>query len=68
MVVIVSNVQVSKKSDFILKKYLATWAKSFTKLLSFNQTQYERLIHLDSDATLLRVCYSVHRASFYSSY
>lgn len=32
-----------------------TWAESFTKLLAFNQTQYERVIHLDSDSTLLQV-------------
>jgi alpha-N-acetylglucosamine transferase len=28
------------------------WADSYTKLLAFNQTQYNRLIHLDSDSTL----------------
>jgi alpha-N-acetylglucosamine transferase len=28
------------------------WADSYTKLLAFNQTQYSRLIHLDSDSTL----------------
>ncbi|KHN94430.1 glycosyltransferase family 8 protein [Metarhizium album ARSEF 1941] len=28
---------------------------SFTKLLVFNQTQYERVLHLDSDATVLRL-------------
>jgi hypothetical protein len=28
------------------------WADSYTKLLAFNQTQYERVIHLDSDSTL----------------
>jgi alpha-N-acetylglucosamine transferase len=32
-----------------------TWADSFTKLLAFNQTQYERVISLDSDANVLRV-------------
>ncbi|KAG9512321.1 nucleotide-diphospho-sugar transferase, partial [Aureobasidium melanogenum] len=30
-----------------------TWADSFTKLLAFNQTQYERVISLDSDANVL---------------
>ncbi|KAF4555999.1 Glucose N-acetyltransferase-like protein 1 [Elsinoe fawcettii] len=30
-----------------------TWAESFTKLLAFNQTQYKRVLSLDSDATLL---------------
>ncbi|KAL6722171.1 hypothetical protein ACLMJK_001278 [Lecanora helva] len=32
----------------------ATWAESFTKLLAFNQTQYKRVLHLDSDATVLQ--------------
>ena len=32
-----------------------TWAESYTKLLAFNQTQYERVLALDSDATLLKV-------------
>jgi len=34
----------------------ATWGESFTKLLAFNQTQYERVISLDSDANVLKVC------------
>lgn len=33
----------------------ATWGDSFTKLLAFNQTQYERVISLDSDANVLQV-------------
>ncbi|RYP67248.1 hypothetical protein DL771_007337 [Monosporascus sp. 5C6A] len=32
----------------------ATWAESFTKLLAFNQTQYQRVLNLDSDATILQ--------------
>lgn len=32
-----------------------TWAASFTKLLAFNQTQYKRVLSLDSDATVLQV-------------
>ncbi|KAE8422775.1 nucleotide-diphospho-sugar transferase [Aspergillus pseudocaelatus] len=32
----------------------ATWAKSYTKLLAFNQTQYDRVLSLDSDATILQ--------------
>lgn len=36
----------------------ATWGDSFTKLLAFNQTQYERVISLDSDANVLQVMYS----------
>lgn len=31
-----------------------TWAAGFTKWLAFNQTQYKRVITLDSDATILR--------------
>lgn len=30
------------------------WAQGFTKLLAFNQTDYKRVLSLDSDATLLR--------------
>lgn len=33
-----------------------TWAESYTKLLAFNQTQYARVLQLDSDSTLLQVC------------
>lgn len=31
-----------------------TWAESFTKLLAFNQTQYKRVLNLDSDSTVLQ--------------
>ncbi|KAH6984562.1 nucleotide-diphospho-sugar transferase [Ilyonectria sp. MPI-CAGE-AT-0026] len=31
-----------------------TWADSFTKLLAFNQTQYDRVLSLDSDGTILQ--------------
>ncbi|KAM5543497.1 hypothetical protein V8D89_002748 [Ganoderma adspersum] len=31
-----------------------TWSDSYTKLLAFNQTQYARVLALDSDATLLQ--------------
>ncbi|KAF2005410.1 glycosyltransferase family 8 protein [Amniculicola lignicola CBS 123094] len=31
-----------------------TWQDSYTKLLAFNQTQYKRVISLDSDATVLQ--------------
>lgn len=40
-----------------------TWSESFTKLLAFNQTQYERVIILDSDANVLQVStafYALH--------
>ncbi len=33
---------------------VATWADSYTKLLAFNQTQYARVLALDSDAALLQ--------------
>jgi alpha-N-acetylglucosamine transferase len=33
----------------------ATWADSFTKLLAVNQTQYRRVLSLDSDGTVLQV-------------
>ncbi|KAI5463600.1 nucleotide-diphospho-sugar transferase [Mariannaea sp. PMI_226] len=32
----------------------ATWADSFTKLLAFNQTQYSRVLSIDSDSILLQ--------------
>ena len=32
----------------------ATWAESYTKLLAFNQTDYQRILHLDSDSTVLQ--------------
>ncbi|KAK9251623.1 nucleotide-diphospho-sugar transferase [Lipomyces tetrasporus] len=32
----------------------ATWAEGFTKLLAFNQTQYDRVLSLDSDSTVLQ--------------
>ncbi|CZR39384.1 hypothetical protein FPRO06_03011 [Fusarium proliferatum] len=31
-----------------------TWADSYTKLLAFNQTQYSRVLSIDSDSTLLQ--------------
>jgi hypothetical protein len=31
----------------------STWAESYTKLLAFNQTQYSRVLNLDSDSTVL---------------
>lgn len=31
-----------------------TWADSYTKLLAFNQTQYSRVLSLDSDSTILK--------------
>ncbi|KAL3491831.1 nucleotide-diphospho-sugar transferase [Aspergillus germanicus] len=31
-----------------------TWKESYTKLLVFNQTQYKRVLHLDSDAAILQ--------------
>ena len=34
--------------------HTATWAESYTKLLAFNQTDYHRILHLDSDGTALQ--------------
>lgn len=41
----------------------ATWKDSYTKLLAFNQTQYKRVLSLDSDATVRKVssCQIFHR-------
>ncbi|KAF5561192.1 GNT1 alphan-acetylglucosamine transferase [Fusarium phyllophilum] len=33
----------------------ATWADSYTKLLAFNQTNYDRVLSIDSDSLLLQV-------------
>lgn len=33
---------------------LATWADSYTKLLAFNQTKYDRVLSIDSDSLLLQ--------------
>jgi hypothetical protein len=38
----------------LIRGIAATWSQSFTKLLAFNQTQYKRVLSLDSDATLLQ--------------
>ena len=46
------------KAPTILTMAIATWAESYTKLLAFNQTQYDRVLSLDSDSTVLQVCCS----------
>jgi alpha-N-acetylglucosamine transferase len=38
----------------------STWAESYTKLLAFRQTQYKRVVALDSDATLRNVNIFLH--------
>lgn len=38
-----------------VEKGESTWTDSFTKLLAFNQTQYKRVMSLDSDATVRTV-------------
>ena len=38
----------------LTKSVIETWAESFTKLLAFNQTQYSRVLSLDSDSVLLQ--------------
>jgi len=42
------KVQINHRGD-------STWRQSYTKLLAFNQTQYKRVISLDSDAVVQRV-------------
>ncbi|KAJ5383463.1 hypothetical protein N7517_001374 [Penicillium concentricum] len=41
------EIQINSGSD-------VTWSKSCTKLLAFNQTEYDRVLNLDSDATILQ--------------
>jgi len=38
----------------------STWRDSFVKLLAFNMTQYERVLSLDSDSTVMKVCYPLY--------
>lgn len=40
---------------FFTYMLIATWAESYTKLLAFNQTQYDRVLSLDSDSTVLQI-------------
>lgn len=40
--------------DRLIASNSATWADSYTKLLAFNQTQYDRVLSLDSDSTILQ--------------
>ena len=47
--------QGDKNNDLWLIEGEATWAESYTKLLAFNQTQYDRVLNLDSDSTVLQV-------------
>ncbi|KAK1448576.1 glucose N-acetyltransferase [Colletotrichum cuscutae] len=42
------------RQELTWSSYLATWADSFTKLLAFNQTKYDRVLSIDSDSTLLQ--------------
>jgi len=42
-------------NDYRLIEDKATWTESYTKLLAFNQTQYDRVLNLDSDSTVLQV-------------
>ena len=43
-------------------RWYHSWGDSFTKLLTFNQTAYKRVVHLDSDATVLQVGVVLPRA------
>lgn len=38
----------------ILRAEAATWPESYTRLLAFNQSEYQRVLHLDSDSTVLQ--------------
>ncbi|KAM3420036.1 hypothetical protein BST61_g3346 [Cercospora zeina] len=40
--------------DSTLEEQDLTWADGLTKLLAFNQTQYKRVLSLDSDGTILQ--------------
>ena len=45
-----------RQSQNSAKTILPTWAERYTKLLAFNQTQYDRITSLTlSDSTVLRV-------------
>jgi alpha-N-acetylglucosamine transferase len=48
-------VKIQFEADFA-RSPLVGWPKSYTKLLAFNLTEYDRVLHLDSDATVLQVC------------
>jgi alpha-N-acetylglucosamine transferase len=48
-------VKIQFEADFGMSP-LVGWSKSYTKLLAFNLTEYDRVLHLDSDATVLWVC------------
>jgi len=37
-----------------------TWTETFARLLAFNQTQYDRVVSLDSDANVLQVTYVLY--------
>lgn len=42
----------------------SAWRESFTKLRAFNMTGFKRVLSLDSDATVLKVCRSFLPSSF----
>ena len=54
-IVSVALLECLERCRSVLIKYaIATWAESYTKLLAFNQTQYDRVLSLDSDSSLLQ--------------
>ena len=55
MTVCVQGPELSQKVNDWLIAGKATWTESYTKLLAFNQTQYDRVLSLDSDSTVLQV-------------
>lgn len=49
-----------------LRNVAVTWAESYTKLLAFNQTEYARVLSLDSDSTVLQVRESNHPVALHA--
>ena len=50
------EVQITPYACIRANKDQATWVESYTKLLAFNQTHYNRVLPFDSEATMLQVC------------
>lgn len=48
------RVRLAPSSELQYMSKESTWRSSFTKLLAFNQTDYKRVLSLDSDAYVLR--------------
>ena len=50
----------------ILRAGRGGWAEGFTKFACFNLTQYKRILQVDSDATLLKVCEDVAQVNIFT--